>query len=152
VRWLKSGMQQQNRARGGRPWWNAHSLGVHSMTAAAAVAGSCRANEPPSCAVRHIKALGNGFDSPTGRQNLAFSRAYLSQTQKNCPLSRKGFFQEFPNLIRILMRPGVHVMALWRSAFWWRYERWTRRSECAHRRWPKRMWIPAQLCLLQLSR
>src|SRR5207302_4116072 len=52
---------------------------------------------------------GHRFESCRVRQNLAFSRAYVSQTWKNLPLNCKGFSGFFLNLIRIRLRPGAHA-------------------------------------------
>jgi hypothetical protein len=52
------------------------------------------------------------------RQNAVFSRAYHSQTFENRPLNCKGFFRNFPNLIRVRMRPGAFVLVAARAAFW----------------------------------
>jgi hypothetical protein len=52
------------------------------------------------------------------RQVTAFSRAYRSQTSKSCALVRKAFIRDFPNLIRVQIRPGALVFARGYAAFW----------------------------------
>jgi hypothetical protein len=52
------------------------------------------------------------------RQNLAFSGTYLSQTWKNRPLTCKGFFREFPNLIGIRIGNGAAAYGAAHAAVW----------------------------------
>ena len=46
------------------------------------------------------------------------SEGWLPQTWQNRPLTSKGFFQAFPNLIGIRMGPGALAVAAARAAFW----------------------------------